>query len=79
MDKWPAEVEKEKVIKVFEKIGFKIVRIGNHISMVKINTDGSKIPLTMPNHRKIKGVTLRIICRQSGIKREEFLKIYREI
>ncbi len=36
-------------------------------------------PLTMPNHKRIKGPTLRIICRQAGIKREEFLKIYEKI
>lgn len=79
MDKWPKEIEKKKVIKIFEKLGFEVVRIGNHISMIKVNPDGSKIPLTMPNHRKIKGVTLRIICRQTGIRREDFLKVYKEI
>jgi hypothetical protein len=40
--------------------------------------DGIKTPLTMPNHERIKGSTLRVICRQSGIKREEFLKVYEE-
>jgi hypothetical protein len=34
-------------------LGFKIVRIGNHISMVKENPNGSKTPLTLPNHDKI--------------------------
>ena len=40
--------------------------------MLRENPDGSKTPLTMPNHRKIKGSTLRTICNQSGITREEF-------
>jgi hypothetical protein len=30
----------------------------------------------MPNHPTIKGSTLRTICRQSDISREEFLKVY---
>jgi hypothetical protein len=50
--------------------------VGKHISMTKENPDGSRIPLTMPNHERIKGSTLRVICRQIGIKREEFLEAY---
>ncbi len=38
-----------------------------------------KTPLTMPNHDTIKGSTLRVICRQSGIKRNGFLKIYQKV
>jgi len=77
--KFPRDAPKRKVIKTFEKLGFKIVRVGNHISMVRENPDGSKTPLTMPNHERIKGSTLRTICRQSGIPREEFLKIYERV
>ena len=53
-----------------------MVKEGEHISMIRENPDGSKTPLTMPNHQKIKGSTLRRICTQSGIKREEFLEAY---
>ncbi len=77
--KFPKDVPKSKVVKTFEALGFKIVRAGSHISMVKENKDNSKIPLTMPNHDRIKGSTLRTICRQSGILREDFLKIYKRI
>jgi hypothetical protein len=35
-----------------------------------------RTPLTMPNHSRINGATLRTICRQSGISREDFLKAY---
>jgi len=55
------------------------VRVGNHISMVRENMDGSRTPLTMSNHDKIKGSTLRTICRQSGIPRNEFLEIYTRV
>jgi len=74
--KFPKDAPKRKVIKTFELLGFKIVREGQHISMIKQNPDGTKTPLTMPNHRKIKGSTLRVICRQAKIKREDFLSSY---
>jgi predicted RNA binding protein YcfA (HicA-like mRNA interferase family) len=48
--KFPIEVLKVKVIKVFEKIGFRLVREGNHISMTKENPDGANMPITIPNH-----------------------------
>lgn len=74
--KFPTDAPERKVIKTFEILGFRVVRTGNHISMLRENPDGSKTPLTMPNHERIKGSTLRTICRQAGISREEFLKIY---
>ena len=77
--KFPRDAPKHKVIKTLETLGFKIIRVGKHISMVRENPDGSKTPLTMPNHDRIKGATLRIICRQSRISREEFLKIYERV
>jgi len=52
------------------------LREGTHIALVRENPDGSKTPLTMPNHRKIKGSTLRTILTQAGISRDDFLKVY---
>ncbi|MCK4310689.1 MAG: type II toxin-antitoxin system HicA family toxin [Methanomicrobia archaeon] len=74
--KFPRDAPKQKVIKTFKSLRFRTVRIGKHISMVRENLDGTKTPLTMPNHERIKGSTLRVICRQVGIKREEFLRAY---
>jgi len=47
--------------------------------MNRINLDGSKTPLTMPNHEVIKGSTLLIILKQEGISREEFIEVFNEI
>ena len=47
--------------------------------MIRDNLDGSKTPLTLPNHDKIKGSTLRVICRQAKITREEFLRFHEKI
>lgn len=37
--KFPREVPKQKAIKIFENLGFKIVRVGNHISMMRENVN----------------------------------------
>ena len=78
MPKFQVDAPIEKVVKAFERLGFRLVRQGNHISMIRNNPDGSQTPLTMPNHRKIKASTLRMILTQSGISREDFLNHYKE-
>ena len=78
MDKFPVDAPRSRVIKTLQALGFRLVREGNHISMLRENPDGTQTPLTMPNHSKIKASTLRTICTQAGIKREDFLKAYEE-
>lgn len=76
MTKFPVDPPIRKVIKTLELLGFVVVREGNHISMIRENEDGTKTPLTMPNREKIKSSTLRIICRQVGVSRDEFIMAY---
>lgn len=66
-----------RVMKALRKLGFEIIREREHIAMQRQNADGTLTPLTIPNHPKIKSSTLRTICQQSGISREEFLEAYR--
>lgn len=78
MIRFPTDAPLPKVVKALQRLGFTVVREGNHIAMVRENTDGTRTPLTMPNHARLKGSTLRAILTQSGISREEFLQAYRE-
>jgi predicted RNA binding protein YcfA (HicA-like mRNA interferase family) len=77
MAKLPVDAPLRKVIKTLESLGFTIVREGNHIAMIRQNSDGTRTPLTMPNHRTIKSSTLRTILNQVGISRDDFLKAYK--
>ena len=75
MAKFPVDVPIKKVILTLQYLGFSLVREGNHISMIRVNPDGTKTPLTMPNHQKIKSSTRRTVLSQSGISRKDFISI----
>jgi hypothetical protein len=76
MPRFPVDAPRERVLKAFAILGFRLVREGNHLALERENAEGSKTPLTLPNHRLIKGSTLRTILTQGGISREEFLTAY---
>lgn len=78
MPKFPVDAPKAKVIRTLELLGFSIIREWEHIVMAKNNEDGTKTPLTIPNHSQIKSSTLRSICTQAGISREDFLAAYEQ-
>jgi len=76
MPKFPVDAPIRKVIVTLDHLGFRLIREGSHISMLRDNPDGTKTPLTMPNHLTLKKSTLRTILTQSGISREAFLKAF---
>ncbi len=59
--KFPVDAPKKDVLSALSKLGFVLVREGNHLILEKKNTDGTITPLVMPNHRIIKSGTLRAI------------------
>ncbi len=76
MPTFPTDAPIRKVMKTLEQLGFSLVREGNHIAMTKENPNGTRTPLTMPNHSTIKKSTLRTILTQARLSREEFLEAY---
>lgn len=79
MDKFPVDAPRGKVIKALESLGFQLVREREYIALVRRNPDGTMTPLTIPNHLKIKGSTLRSVCTQAGIRRQDFLEAYESL
>lgn len=78
MAKFPVDAPIGRVKRSLESLGFRTVREGNHVAMVRENADGTRTPLTMPNHARIKSSTLRTILAQAGISRDEFLEVYEQ-
>jgi len=78
MGKFPVDAPKIRVLRALQALGFQMVREREHISMRRSNRDGTTTPLTLPNHSVLKGSTLRTICAQAGVPRDEFLKAYEE-
>lgn len=76
MPKFPVDAPLRRVIKMFELLGFRLVREGNHIAMQRVNEDGTVTPLTLPNHGTLKSSTLRTILTQVGVSRDDFLAVY---
>ena len=78
MPKFPVDAPKRRVVGALEQLGFQVAREREHIALQRQNPDGSRTPLTMPNHSHITGSTLRIICTQAGIARDDFLQAYQK-
>lgn len=56
----------DEVIKIFLSFGFNLAaQKGSHIKLVRMQKDGTRQTLTIPNHFEIDKGTLRAIYRQA--------------
>ena len=78
MAKFPLDAPLPRVLRALELLGFAIVRRGNHVSLLRVGSDGSRTPMTLPGHPTLKSSTLRSALTQARIDRDEFLAAYEE-
>jgi predicted RNA binding protein YcfA (HicA-like mRNA interferase family) len=75
--KLPRDVSGREVIKVLQKIGYRIVhRKGSHVRL-RDDANPRHLPVTVPDHKRIKPGLLRQILRNADLTVDEFLQLLR--
>jgi len=69
MPKLPG-IHQREAIRVFQKVGFKVVRQSGHIVMSNGN-----IRLTIPRHNPINAITMGNIAKDAGLSPEQFKEL----
>lgn len=68
-------VSGQAAVRVFERLGYEVVRQrGSHIRL-RHPTDPAKRPLTVPNHQTLKPGLLRRLIRDAQIEVDEFQRL----
>lgn len=68
----PPLLSGRKLIKIFEKMGYrKVVQRGSH---VKVKNDETGSVVIIPNHKEVDRWTLKTILQQAEIPEDEFKK-----
>lgn len=78
MGKFPVDADKARVFRALAALGFDVIREREHIALRRSNPDGTATPMTIPNDPHLKAATLRAICRQAGIERDDFIATYEQ-
>jgi predicted RNA binding protein YcfA (HicA-like mRNA interferase family) len=78
MARFPVDAPQDRVLRALKRLGFEVVRVGNHIALARTESDGTSTPMTLPGHQLIKGSTLRTVLTQSGIARDDFIRAYEQ-
>ena len=60
-------VSQQTAVRVFEKLGYRVVRQGGHIIM-----SNGKTRLVIPRHNPINAITMGCIARDAGLTPEQF-------
>ncbi|MGB9914696.1 MAG: type II toxin-antitoxin system HicA family toxin [Candidatus Bathyarchaeales archaeon] len=67
----------QKIIKVLEKIGFKVIRQkGSHVIMM--NEKGVRVVIPVHPGKDVKPGLIRAIIKEASLKREEFFKLLKQ-
>jgi predicted RNA binding protein YcfA (HicA-like mRNA interferase family) len=66
-----AGISHQRAVKAFEKAGFRVIREGKHISMVK----DDRIIIIIPRNNPINAFTMGGIIKDAGLTIEEFKKL----
>ena len=64
------DISAERAVKVFSKVGFKIVTRGKHIGM----SDGLH-RITIPDHKRVNPYTLKAIIKDAALTDEQFKEL----
>lgn len=71
-------VSPQKLIKILEKSGFKVIRQkGSHVIMM--NDKGTRIVVPVHPGKDVKPGLIRAIIKEAGLSREKFFKLLEEI
>ena len=62
-------VSQHDAVRVFAKLGYRIVRQGGHIVM-----SNGKVRLIIPRHTPINAITMGAIAKDAGLAPDEFRK-----
>ncbi len=77
MPRFPV-VSADEAIRVFGKIGYRVVRQrGSHVRLRDEQNEKHQ-PLTIPNHKTLKPGLLRRLIRDAGLTLDEFIELLRE-
>jgi predicted RNA binding protein YcfA (HicA-like mRNA interferase family) len=71
-------VSADEAIRVFEGIGYRVVRQrGSHVRL-RDEQDEKHQPLTIPDHKTLKPEFLRRLIRDANLTVDEFIELLRE-